>query len=40
MINSTLEAGREHPTEKKVIVSVNHHLVLKLTEMQERVGGS
>jgi len=32
MISSSLEAGRERPTEK-VIMSINRHLVLELAEM-------
>ena len=40
MVGGTLETGREHPTKEKVIVSVNHHFVLELVEMKERVEGS
>ena len=40
MISSALEAGREHQTEKEIVISINRHLVLELAEMQERVGGS
>ena len=35
-----LETGREHPTKEKVIVNINHHFVLELVEMKERVEGS
>ena len=38
MISSSLEAGREGPTEKEVVVSINHHLVLELAEMQVKGG--
>ena len=40
MISGSLKAERERPTEKKVVMSIDHHLVLKLVEMQERVRGS
>jgi len=33
MISGSLEAGRERPTEKEVIMSIVRHLVLKLMEM-------
>jgi len=34
MIGGALEIGREHPTEKKVIVNVDRHFILKLAEMR------
>ena len=40
MIGNPLKTGWECSAEKKVIVSVNHHLVLVLAEMKEWVGGS
>ena len=37
MISGSHEDGRERPTEKEVIVSINRHLVLKLAKI---LGGS
>jgi len=34
IISGSLEPGRERPTEKKVIVSINRHLILKMAEIQ------
>jgi len=33
MIGGSLKAGREHPTEKEVVVAIDRYLVLKLAEM-------
>ena len=40
MISGSFEAGRECWTKKEVIVSIDHHLILELAEMQKRIGGS
>ena len=40
MVGDSLEAGREPSTEKKVIMSVDHHFVLVLAEIKEGVKGS
>jgi len=40
MVGGTLEAGRERPTEKKVVASMDRHFVSKLVELKEGVGGS
>ena len=40
MISDTLETRRKCPTEEETVLSVDCHLVLKLAEMKERVGGS
>jgi len=37
MIGDALKTGRERPTEEKVVVSVDYHFVLELTEMKKRV---
>ena len=39
MVGGTLEAGRERPTEEKVVVSMDCHFVSELTKMKEGVGG-
>ena len=40
MISGSFKAGRKRQTEKEVIVSIDHHLILELAEMQKRIGGS
>jgi len=35
MISDSFEARREHQIEEEIIVSINCHLVLELTEIQE-----
>jgi len=39
MISGFLESGRERPTKKEAMMSIDLYLVLELVEMQERVGG-
>ena len=40
MISGSFEVGGEHLKKEEVIVSIDHHLVLKLIKMQEGVEGS
>ena len=39
MVSDLTEARREHSAEEKVILSVDHHFVLVLAEVQERIEG-
>jgi len=33
MISGSFETGREHPTEKEVVMSIDRHLVLELAKI-------
>ena len=40
VVGNPLEAGWEYSVEKEVIMGINCHLILILTEIKEWVGGS